>query len=71
MDRKKALEKIKKCLRLATSANPHEAAAAMRQAQALMKEHGVGQADVDMSGVEVSTAVAGSKVTPAQWESQL
>ena len=71
MDRKKALEKIKKCLRLATSANPHEAAAAMRQAQALMKEHGVGQADVDMSGVEVSTAVAGSKVTPAKWVSQL
>ena len=71
MDRKKALEKIKKCLRLATSANPHEAAAAMRQAQALMKEHGVGQVDVDMSGVEESTAVAGSKVTPAKWEYQL
>ncbi len=71
MDRNKALDKIKKCLRLAASANPHEAAAAMRQAQALMKEHGIGQADVDMSDVEESAAVAGSKQTPAKWEAQL
>lgn len=71
MDRKKALEKIKKCLRLALSDNPHEAAAAMRQAQALMREHGVGQADVDMSGIEESTAIAGAKQTPSKWESKL
>lgn len=71
MDRNKALDKIKKCLRLAASANPHEAAAAMRQAQALMREHGIGQADVDMSSVEESTAIAGAKQTPPKWEAQL
>lgn len=31
MDRAKAIDKIKKCLRLARSSNPHEAAAALRQ----------------------------------------
>ena len=71
MDRNKALDKIKKCLRLATSANPHEAAAAMRQAQALMQQHGIGQADVNMADVMECTAVAGSKKTPAKWEAQL
>ncbi|WP_095157164.1 DUF2786 domain-containing protein [Pseudomonas sp. Irchel 3E13] len=71
MDRKKALDKIKKCLRLSLSDNPHEAAAAMRQAQALMREYGVGQADIDMAGIEESTAIAGAKHTPAKWESQL
>ena len=71
MDRNKALDKIKKCLRLATSANPHEAAAAMRQAQALMQQFGIGQADVNMADVLESTAVAGSKKTPAQWEVHL
>lgn len=68
MDRNKALDKIKKCLRLATSANPHEAAAAMRQAQALMQKHGIGQTDVSMADVMECTAVAGSKKTPAKWE---
>jgi hypothetical protein len=38
MDHSKALEKIKKLLRLAASDNPHEAAAAMRQARALMEK---------------------------------
>ncbi|MDG9808598.1 DUF2786 domain-containing protein [Pseudomonas juntendi] len=71
MDRNKALDKIKKCLRLATSANPNEAAAAMRQAQALMKQYGIGQADVSMADVMECTAVAGSKKTPAMWEAQL
>lgn len=36
----KALDKIKKCLRLAQSSNAHEAATAMRQAQKLMRLHG-------------------------------
>lgn len=71
MDRNKALDKIKKCLRLATSANPHEAAAAMRWAQTLMRQHGIGQAEVDMADVMECTAVAGSKKTPAQWEAHL
>ncbi|UCZ84437.1 DUF2786 domain-containing protein [Pseudomonas sp. L5B5] len=71
MDRIKALDKIKKCLRLATSANAHEAAVAMRQAQALMQQYGIGQTDVNMADVLECTAVAGSKRTPAKWEAQL
>ena len=37
----KILDKIKKCLVLASSANEHEAAAALRQAQKLMEAHGI------------------------------
>ncbi|PCI62013.1 MAG: hypothetical protein COB35_04855 [Gammaproteobacteria bacterium] len=37
MSNEKYIEKIKKCLALAKSGNANEAAAAMRQAQALMK----------------------------------
>ena len=33
--------KIKKCLSLSQSDNPHEAASALRQAQALMRKHGL------------------------------
>ncbi|MDT4828020.1 hypothetical protein FQZ97_613850 [compost metagenome] len=71
MDHKKALEKIKKCLRLAASSNPHEAAAAMRQARALMEKYQVGEADVLMADVQEVTARSGSKVNPPQWEANL
>lgn len=37
----KILAKIKKCLALASSSNPNEAATALRQARALMEKHGV------------------------------
>lgn len=40
LEREKAVEKIKKCLALGKSANEHEAATALRQAQALMKKYG-------------------------------
>lgn len=71
MDHKKALEKIKKCLRLAASSNPHEAAAAMRQARALMEKYQLGEADVLMAEVQEVAARSGSKVSPPQWEAQL
>lgn len=45
MDREGILRKIRACLRLAGSANPHEAAAALRQARALMDKHGLSAAD--------------------------
>jgi len=63
----KILGKIKKCLALATSSEPHEAAAAMRQAQKLMELHGIGQIDVkrsDIGEVQVSSKVSVSKVNP-------
>ncbi|CDM42412.1 DUF2786 domain-containing protein [Ectopseudomonas oleovorans] len=71
MDHKKALDKIKKLLRLANSSNPHEAAAAMRQARALMEKHQLDQTDVDIADIEEHGTRSGSKMKPALWESRL
>ena len=71
MDHNKAIEKIKKCLRLATSNNPHEAAAAMRQARALMEKYRIEEADVALSDIHECAARSGSKNTPSQWEANL
>jgi hypothetical protein len=47
--RERKLDKIRKCLRLSKSAEPHEAAAAIRHAQALMRELGIeDEAEVGM-----------------------
>lgn len=70
MDRDKALEKIKKCLALAGSSEPHEAAAAMRQAQKLMAEHGLSGIDVELADVAESTTPAKSNMLP-NWEVSL
>ena len=43
--------KIKKCLALSASSNPHEAAAALRQAHALMNKHGVSAHEVTMADI--------------------
>ena len=51
MDKQAILEKIKKCLALSKSANEHEAAQAMKQAQALMKKYEVDAVDVALSEV--------------------
>lgn len=45
MNREAAVEKVKKLLRLSKSSNEHEAAAAMRQAQALMRQHQIEEAE--------------------------
>lgn len=70
MNRDQALSKIKKCLALAKSSNPHEAAAAMRQAQKLMAEHNVTETDVCLADVAEAAAPARlNALTP--WESTL
>lgn len=46
MTRDQAIRKVLRCLRLAASSNPHEAAAALRQARALMAQHGLSEGDV-------------------------
>jgi len=70
-DKDKMLDKIKKCLALGKSSNEHEAAAALRQAKALMEKHGV--SDLDMAAAEASErrARAGATRTPANWETAL
>lgn len=70
MNRDKALARIKKCLALAKSSNEHEAAAALRQAQALMREHGFDRTDVDLADVrECRSAARSNAVT--RWEALL
>ena len=71
MDHNKALDKIKKLLRLAASDNPHEAAAAMRQARALMEKYRLEESDIQLSEVYESATRSGSKITPPQWEANL
>lgn len=62
MDRQHILRKIKACLRLAASPNPHEAAAALRQAQAMMRAYGVTQAEaLDVDEAEVNTRARGAE----------
>jgi protein-tyrosine-phosphatase len=70
MDRDSAIKKIKKCLALAGSSNPHEAASAMRQAQKLMQEHGVSETDVSLADVSEKGTKAPSN-TVSVWQSKL
>lgn len=66
-----ALKKIKKCLALAGSSNEHEAAAAMRQAQALMKKHGLSESSVQLSDIGEHGVKASGKTKMHAWEAHL
>ena len=70
MTRDQALSKIKKCLELAKSSNPHEAASAMRQAQKMMAEHSVTETDVTLADVSEAKAAARHKAMTL-WETML
>lgn len=71
MDRKTIIAKIRKCLALAGSANEHEAAAALRQAQKLMELHRVSDTDVLAAEAAEANARSGAGSTPANWEGGL
>lgn len=70
MDKDKALAKIRKCLALAKSGNANEAATAMRQAQALMREHGLDDTDAKLIDVDEQDTDARLQ-TITVWESSL
>lgn len=70
MNRDQALSKIKKCLALAASSNPHEAAAGARQAQKLMAEHGLNETDVQLSDVATQACATPTNSQPL-WEVSL
>ncbi len=70
-DREKALEKIKKCLRLAKSSNEHEAAAALRQARKMMESLQLTDSDVLASEASEARAKAGAARKPVAWEARL
>jgi hypothetical protein len=67
MTRDDAIKKIKKCLALSRSANEHEAAAALRQAQKLMSEHGLAEQDMSLADVREAGAKARSSANNL-WE---
>lgn len=69
MDKQKVLEKIKKCLALGESANEHEAAQAIRQAQILMEKYGISEMDVELSAV--SEKGVGCSATLPNWHQVL
>ena len=71
MEYDKALEKIKKCLALSRSGNEHEAGNAMRQAQALMRQHNVEHKDVLAMHVREARVRTRSKSQPTKWEHYL
>jgi hypothetical protein len=67
----RAIRKIKHCLALAQSANENEAATALRQAQALMREYRLTEMDVKLSDVgEVESQSSRIDRRP-QWDQQL
>lgn len=66
MDRA-VLAKIRKCLALAGSDNPHEASNALRQAKALMRQHGVAESDVETAAVQEAAAKTARQSTPPVW----
>lgn len=67
----KLLKKIQKCLRLAKSANEHEAAAALAKAAILMEAHGLSEADLAMAEIEEATARSTRTMRPPLWELHL
>jgi len=66
MDKHKIIDKIHKCLRLADSGNPNEAAMALRQAQALMRKYNIREEEVRQTINEASAGSAGY-YNPPYW----
>lgn len=67
MDKQKALEKIKKCLALSRSANEHEAAQALKQAQALMRAHQINDLELALADVYEHSTQAAQSLPKWQW----
>lgn len=59
MTREQALRKVLACLRLAKSSNPTESATALRQARALMAQHGLTEGDAAAAGITEADAPTG------------
>ncbi|HMV37770.1 DUF2786 domain-containing protein [Plasticicumulans sp.] len=64
MNRADVIRKIRACLALSASPEPAEAAAALRQAEKLMREHAVELADVHASETTQELAKSGFKTDP-------
>ncbi len=70
-DKEKILGKIKKCLAMAANSDSHEAMTALRQARHLMKEHDIGQTDIDLMDVQEVVCRGLDVNTPPRWHGLL
>ena len=71
MNKKEVIEKIKKCLALSKSANQHEAATALRQAQALMEKYNIDADDAELLGIVDAEITGSGSQKPPVFESML
>ncbi len=71
MNKKTVIEKIKKCLALSKSANQHEAAAALRQAIALMEKYEIDTNDPDLLGITEVSILGSGTAKPTVFEAVL
>lgn len=71
MDRQTAIDKIRKCMALASSSEPHEAAAALRQAQKLIEQFGIEHPELLAAGITEDWVKSSAKKTPARYEVSL
>lgn len=66
----KIIERVRKCLALAQGTNPHEAATALRQAQAMMRAHDISDTDLErIVRHKAQTTFRGKK--PPAWHNTL
>jgi len=68
-ERERVLRRIRACLRLAASPEPHEAAAALRQAQAWMRRYGLTRDEVELS--HAATGAGSRALRPRAWVATL
>lgn len=68
MDLESAIKRVKKCLELSRSASEHEAATALRQAQALMRKFNLSADGVLAHDVGEATIKAKYKSKPPSWD---
>lgn len=68
MELERIKDKIRKCLALAASPEPHEAAAALRQAQKLMSQHGISEDALDERPQGAATLATSTRKQRTPWE---
>lgn len=71
MKANEAISKIKKCLALSKSANEHEAAAALRQAHALLRKFGISDASILIHDISEAAVLSRVRRRPPCWETAL
>jgi hypothetical protein len=70
-DKTKVLDRIRKCLALAGSNEPHEAAAALRQAKALMEKYGISDLEASLADIGELECKSSGKTAVPVWEAAL